>query len=333
MKYFVTGHLGYIGVHLVRQLKEAGHTVTGCDVDLFGGCEFDKFIRPDKELIQDFRKLTKKDLEGYDAVMHLAAISNDPMGDLNENITYDVNLHGTVNLAKLAKEAGVPMFLFSGSCSVYGKGEKLDLSEGDALNPVSAYAVSKVKSEIEIAKLADANFTPVYLRNATAYGYSPMLRIDLVVNNLLACAHAIGEIRIMSDGTPWRPLIHCSDIAKAFVYIAKADKKKVHNKAINIGGNKENFQVRDVGNYVQEFMPNAKITYTGEVGSDPRDYRVKFDLLNSLVPDFKLDYTLHAGVEELHKQYLAKKFAEADFKGDRYFRLRILKHKLNLLNA
>lgn len=333
MKYFVTGHLGYIGVHLVRQLKEHGHTVTGCDLDLFHGCEFDTLVRPDKELIQDFRKLTKKDLEGYDCVMHLAAISNDPMGDLNENITYDVNLHGTVNLAKLAKEAGVPMFLFSGSCSVYGKGEKLDLSEDDGLNPVSAYAVSKVKSEVEIGKLADANFTPVYLRNATAYGYSPMLRIDLVVNNLLACAHAIGEIRIMSDGTPWRPLIHCSDIAKAFVYMAKADKKKVHNKAINIGGNKENYQVRDVGNYVQEFMPNAKITYTGEVGSDPRDYRVKFDLLNTLVPDFKLDYTLHAGVEELHKHYLAKKFSEADFKGDKYFRLRILKHKLNLLNA
>ncbi|MDZ4845540.1 MAG: SDR family oxidoreductase [Chitinophagales bacterium] len=332
MKYFVTGHLGYIGVHLVRQLKEHGHTVTGCDLDLFAGCAFDTFVRPDKELLQDFRSLTRKDLEGYDCVMHLAALSNDPMGDLNEAITYSVNLEGTVNLAKLAKEADVPMFLFSGSCSVYGKGAKLDLAEEDALNPVSAYAISKVKSEERISPLADENFTPVYLRNATAYGYSPMLRIDLVVNNLLACAHAVGEIRIMSDGTPWRPLVHCSDIAKAFVYMAKADKKKVHNKAINIGGNKENFQVRDVANYVQEFMPQAKITYTGEVGVDPRDYRVKFDLLNQLVPEFKLDYTLHAGVEELHKHYLKKKFSLEDFKGDKYFRLRVLKHKLQLLN-
>lgn len=332
MKYFVTGHRGYIGVHLVKQLKEQGHQVTGCDLNIFEGCEFDSFVKPDKEIIKDFRKLTVDELKGYDAVMHLAALSNDPMGDLNEQITYDINLYGSINLAKLAKQAGVPKYLFSGSCSVYGKGEKLDLSEGDKLNPVSAYAVSKVKTEEEVSKLADKNFMPVYLRNATAYGYSPMLRIDLVVNNLLACAHARGDIRIMSDGSPWRPLIHCSDIAKAFIYIAKADEKKVFNRAINIGSNEENYQVRDIGNLIQEVMPKAKIVYTGEVGSDPRDYRVKFDLLNELVPDFKLDYTLKAGIAELHKYFIEKKFQLTDFTGDKYVRLRVLKNKLNLLS-
>lgn len=332
MKYFVTGHRGYIGVHLVRQLKEQGHTVTGCDLNIFSGCEFDDFVKPDKEIIRDFRKLTADELKGHDAVMHLAAISNDPMGDLNEQLTYDVNLHGSVNLAKLTKQAGVPKFLFSGSCSVYGKGEKLDLAEEDKLNPVSAYAVSKVKTEEEAGKLADGNFIPVYLRNATAYGYSPMLRIDLVVNNLLACAHARGDIRIMSDGTPWRPLIHCSDIAKAFVHIAAADEKKIFNKAINIGGNTENYQVRDIANFIKEIMPACNIVYTGEAGADPRDYRVKFDLLNELIPSFKLDYTLKAGIAELHEYYLKKKFQLNDFTGDKYVRLRVLKQKLNLLS-
>ncbi|MBX7201906.1 MAG: SDR family oxidoreductase [Bacteroidia bacterium] len=331
MKYFVTGHLGYIGVHLVRQLKEAGHQVTGCDLNLFDGCAFDNIVKPDKEILGDFRKLKADDLKGYDCVMHLAAISNDPMGDLNEQLTYDINLDGSVQLAKLAKQAGVPKFLFSGSCSVYGKGAKLDLAEGDALNPVSAYAVSKVRVEEELSKLADANFIPVYLRNATAYGYSPMLRIDLVVNNLLACAHARGDIRIMSDGSPWRPLVHCSDIAKAFVYIAKADEKKVANRAINIGGNAENYQVKEIGDMIQQLMPDCSIVYTGEAGADPRDYRVKFDLLTELVPEFSLDYTLKAGIEELHRHFLKQRFSLDDFNADKYVRLRVLKHKLNLL--
>ncbi|MFN4123403.1 MAG: NAD-dependent epimerase/dehydratase family protein [Flavobacteriales bacterium] len=333
MKVFVTGHLGYIGVHLVRQLKEQGHYVTGCDVDLFHGCAFDDFIRPDKEIIKDYRLLTKDELKGHDVIMHLAAISNDPMGDLNEQITYDVNLHGSINLAKLAKESGVSKFLFSGSCSVYGKGLKLDLEEGDPLNPITAYAISKVKTEEEVSKLADGNFMPVYLRNATAYGYSPMLRIDLVVNNLLASAHAFGEIRIMSDGSPWRPLVHCSDIAKAFIHIANADERLVHNKAINIGANSDNYQVRDIAAMIKEVMPDCSIVFTGEVGSDSRDYRVKFDLLNQLVPSFSCDYTLQSGIDELHEAYLKKNFGKDDFTGDKYVRMRILRNRLNMLES
>ncbi|MDH3582949.1 MAG: SDR family oxidoreductase, partial [Phycisphaerae bacterium] len=222
MKVFVTGHKGYIGVHLVQLLKEAGHTVTGCDLDLFEGTAWDPVVLPDRELIQDVRSLEVTDLAGHDVVMHLAAISNDPMGELNAELTYSVNRDASIRTARLAKQAGVGRYLFSGSCSVYGAGEKLDLEEGDPLAPLTAYAKSKIETEQQVSELADDGFTCAYLRNATAYGYSPMLRIDLVVNNLLASALSYGEIRIMSDGSPWRPLIHCRDIARAFCAFAEA---------------------------------------------------------------------------------------------------------------
>lgn len=333
MRIFVTGHKGYIGAHLVELLNSRGDYVTGCDLNLFEGCEFENLIKPDKELIKDVRDLTVDDLKGYDCVMHLAAISNDPMGDIDPELTYKVNREGSVNLAKLAKEAGIPRFLFSSSCSIYGKGEKLDLDENANFNPVSAYAVSKIESEKRIKELADENFSPAFLRNSTAYGYSPMLRIDLVVNNLLGCAVTRGDIRIMSDGSPWRPLIHCRDIARAFVAFADAPKDVIYNKSVNIGANSENYQVKDVGNLVKKFVPDAGIVYTGEVGADPRNYRVNFDLLYNLLPDFKLQYTLESGMKELHEKYVEAGFSQDDFDGDKYVRLRTLRHRLNLLNA
>src|SRR3984893_10652234 len=286
MKVFVTGHKGYIGVHLVDLLKQAGHTVTGCDLGLFDGCAWEKTVPADRELVKDVRNLTLRDLDGHDCIMHLAAISNDPMGEVNAGATYAINRDASIQIADLAKKAGVPRYLFAASCSVYGAGEKLDLDENDPLNPLTAYAKSKIETEQAVSSLADNNFTPAYLRNATAYGHSPMLRVDLVVNNLLACAVATGEIRIQSDGSPWRPLIHCRDIARAFLAFAKAPKPAIHNRAINVGANSENYQVRDVGNQVERLAPSAKIAYTGEGGSDPRNYRVKFDLLNRLLPDF-----------------------------------------------
>ena len=331
MKVFVTGHRGYIGSHLVDILKQEGHTVVGCDVGLFDGCEWEPLTPADVDLVKDVRKIEHVDLDGCDAVMHLAAISNDPMGALDSHLTFDVNRDASIRLARIAKEAGVPRYLFAGSCSVYGKGEKLDLDESDPLNPLTAYAQSKIETEQEVSKMADENFSPVYLRNATAYGHSPVLRIDLVVNNLLGSALSYGEIRIQSDGSPWRPLIHCRDIARAFVALASAPRDVVHDKAINIGANSENYQVKDVGDQVQRLVPEAKITYTGEVGADPRNYRVKFDYLYSLLPDFKLAYNLVSGMEELHRKMVEHGFSKKDFEGDQFVRLRTLKGRLDRL--
>jgi nucleoside-diphosphate-sugar epimerase len=331
MKVFVTGHKGYIGSHLVDVLKQEGHTVVGCDLGLFDGCAWEPVVRPDKELLKDTRKVEAADIQGCDAIMHLAALSNDPMGALDGSLTLDVNRDASVRLAKLAKQVGVPRYLFAGSCSVYGKGVKLDLDESDPLQPLTAYAQSKIETELEVSKLADEHFSPVFLRNSTAYGHSPMLRIDLVVNNLIGSALAYGEIRIQSDGSPWRPLIHCRDIARAFVAFAKAPRAAVHNKAVNVGANKENFQVRDVGNQVERLVPAAKITYTGEVGADPRNYRVKFDMLGRVLPDFKLQYDLASGMEELHRKMVEHKFSKADFEGEQFVRLRKLKNRMQLL--
>ena len=333
MRVLVTGHKGYIGVHLTDVLKAAGHHVTGCDLNLFDGCAWDKIVPADVDLKKDVRTLTPRDLEGHDAVMHLAALSNDPMGEINQQLTFDINRDASIRLAKIAKQAGVPRFLFAGSCSVYGQGKKPDLDETDPVNPLTAYAKSKIDTEVEVSKLADSNFTPIYLRNSTAYGYSPMLRIDLVVNNLLGSAMAYGQIRIMSDGSPWRPLIHCRDIARAFLAFAEAPKDKVHNKAVNTGGNSENYRVREVADQVNRLMPEAQITYTGEVGADPRNYRVNFDLLKQVLPNFKLQYTLASGMDELHKAMVDHKFSKEDFEGDQFVRLRTLKHRLNLIDA
>ena len=333
MKVFVTGHKGYIGAHLVDVLKQEGHSVTGCDLGLFDGCEWEPCVPPDRELRKDVRAVDARDLDGHDCVMHLAAISNDPMGDCDPQTTYSVNRDASVRLASLAKEIGVERFLFSGSCSVYGKGDRLDLNEEDPVRPLTVYAKSKIESESRIAELADDTFTPTFLRNATAFGFSPMLRIDLVVNNLLASAVAYGEIRIMSDGSPWRPLIHCRDIARAFLAFSQAPRKAIHKKIANVGANDANYRVRDVADEVGKLIPSAEIVYTGEIGADPRDYRVDFGLLSSLLPDFTLEYTLASGMEELHRKLLEHRFNASDFECDRFVRLRRLTKRMHLLRS
>jgi nucleoside-diphosphate-sugar epimerase len=331
MKVFVTGHRGYIGSHLVNLLKEAGHTVTGCDLGLFNKCAWETSALADRELQVDVRRITLTDLAGHDCVMHLAAISNDPMGEMDVAATFAINRDASIRIAELAKKAGVPRFLFAASCSVYGAGASLDLDESAPLNPLTAYAKSKIDTEQAVSRMADDTFTPVFLRNATAYGHSAMLRIDLVVNNLLACAVATGEIRIMSDGSPWRPLIHCRDIARAFIAFMEAPRERVHNKAINVGANDANYQVRNIADKVKDLIPTAKITYTGEVGADPRNYRVKFDLLNSVLPDFTLQYDLASGMDELYRKLIAHGFSKKDWESDQFVRLRTLKTRLDWL--
>jgi nucleoside-diphosphate-sugar epimerase len=331
VRVLVTGHRGFIGSKLVALLKQHGHTVTGCDLNLYEGCEWSPLTPPDRELLQDVRRLDEHDLKCHDCVMHLAAISNDPMGELDASLTRRVNAEASIALAKLAKKAGVPRFLFASSCSIYGRGEHLDLDENAALNPVSAYAESKIDAEAGIGALADNSFSPTFLRNATAYGDSPMLRIDLVANNLLACAIARGQIRIMSDGLPWRPLIHCHDIARAFLAFAEAPIEAISNRGVNVGANSENYQVKDIVEHVRDLVPTAKIVFTGEVGHDPRDYRVRFDLLGRLLPSFRLEYDLRRGLEELCGAFRGRGFGPADFDGDWFVRLRRLRDRLPLL--
>ena len=305
MRVLVTGHKGYIGVHLVDLLKQHGHTVTGVDLDLFAGCAWETCTAADRELIADVRALDPTVLEGHDAVCHLAAISNDPMGDLDEALTLSVNRDASIRLARLCKQAGVPRYLFSGSCSVYGKGATLDLDEGAELNPLTAYARSKIETEAAVRPLADDGFSPVYLRNATAYGHSPMLRIDLVVNNLLACAHALGEIRIMSDGSP----------------VAAADALPRHRgglRGVPGGASRGRAQRGREHRRQRRELPGARRGRPGEAAAAqgrhrlhrrgrrrPRDYRVNFDLLGRLLPEFRLSYTLESGMEELHQAYPA----------------------------
>lgn len=334
MKVLVTGHLGYIGAHLGHLLMSEGYEVTGVDLHLFQGCEWDPTPEVSRSLRMDYRLLKEEDLAGMDAIIHLAALSNDAMGQLDETLTYSVNAEGTINLAKRAKAAGVRRFIFSGSCAIYGKGTGQEtLDEGATVNPLTAYANSKVLAERALEALADHRFHPILLRNATAYGYSPALRIDLVANDLLASAMAYGEVRIHSDGLPWRPLVHCRDIARACAASLHVPMPDAGALSINVGSNKENYQVYEIANLVATLVDGATITYTGKTGPDPRDYRVDFSRLQRLFPDRTIKTTLSEGLKELAQAYRRHNFEPRDFEGSRFYRLRTLieKGRLNWL--
>ncbi|MCB1148541.1 MAG: SDR family oxidoreductase [Chlamydiia bacterium] len=332
-RFFVTGHQGYIGAELVRFLKERGDFVTGCDLGLFEGCAFDALVKPDRELNKDIRSLTPDDLQGHDVCIHLAAISNDPMGNLDRTITEEVNYEGSLHVANTAKSAGVQRFIFAGSCSVYGQGAHLDLDENAPFNPITAYASSKIAAERAILSMQAPDFCPVSMRNATAYGSSAMLRLDLVVNNLLAAAYTTGKVLVKSDGTPWRPLIHCRDIALASIAFAEADAAQVSGEAVNVGANCENYQVKEVAALVKKALPDSEIIYTGETGPDPRNYRVNFDKLGALLPHFSLSYTLERGIEELLSDFQRSAFTAAAFENGRFIRLNVLKNRLEMLSS
>lgn len=327
-KVIVTGHNGFIGPHLVRLLKEAGYYVKGIDTNYFDdSCKFSDYVSPDEELIRDVRKIEGSDLKGAYAICHLAGLSNDPMGALNENLTYDINHKSSVRIAKLAKEVGVEKFVFMASCSMYGIADgDVALDETAEFAPVTAYAISKVNTEKDVKPMGDENFSVTFLRNATAYGLSPKLRLDLVVNNLVGWAMTTGKIRIMSDGTPWRPLVHAEDIARATVAVVQAPKEQVNGKSFNVGQTSENFQIKDIAKIVSEVIPGCEVVITGEHGGDSRSYRVDFSKIKRELPNFKPKWKLKEAVEDIYKGYKEFGMDDEHFNGNYFIRLKQLEH-------
>jgi nucleoside-diphosphate-sugar epimerase len=322
MRVLLTGHNGYIGSVMGRLLREAGHNVVGLDTYLFDACTFGDNV-PDGEAVRmDIRDVQASDLQGFDAIVHLAALCNDPLGNLNPELTYDINHRASVRLAERAREADVPRFVFASSCSLYGvaAGEGM-LQEDAAFNPITPYGESKVRVEQDVARLATDYFSPTFMRNATAYGASPRLRADVVVNNLVGAAFGTGEILIQSDGTPWRPLVHVQDFSAAFIAALQAPRELVHNQAFNVGRTKENYRVSELAEIVAEVVPGCQIRYAEGGGPDPRSYRVDCSKLESTL-DYRPQWTVRRGVEELAAAYRQSGFDGADFNGSRYFRLR-----------
>lgn len=331
MNILVTGHTGYIGAVLVPMLLEAKHEVTGLDIDFFAGCDFNGGVTPVPSIHKDLRDVTIDDLKGFDAVIHLAALSNDPLSDLNPECTYEINHRASVRLAKLAKTAGVHRFLFSSSCSLYGLAARADfLAEDAPFNPVTPYGESKVLVEQDVSRLADDNFSPTYLRNSTAYGVSPRFRADLVVNNLVGFAYTTGEVLIASDGTPWRPLVHVEDICQAFLAILQAPRELVHNQAFNVGRTEENYQIREVAAMVEEIVPGSRVKYAESGGPDLRCYRVNCDKIAQTLPEFRPQWTVRRGIEQLYTAYKFHALTLPEFTGTRYIRI---KHLRSLLAA
>lgn len=322
MRVLVTGHNGYIGSVLAPFIQAAGHKVVGLDTYLFEGGTFGQDSAPINSMRMDLRDAEVDDFRGFDAIIHLAALSNDPLGDVNPRCTYDINHLGSVRLARLAKQAGVTRFIFASSCSLYGvAGDEL-LTETAAFNPITPYGVSKVLFERDVAQLADDDFSPTFLRNSTAYGVSARLRADVVVNNLVAIAFTTGEVLIQSDGTPWRPLVHIEDIARAFLAVLEAPRELVHNQAFNVGRTEENYRVRDLGALVEQVVPGSKVRYAEGGGPDPRCYRVDCGKIKRTLPKYQPQWNVRRGMEQLRDAFITNGLTRDELYSDRYFRIK-----------
>lgn len=329
MRLLVTGHHGYLGSIMVPMLHDAGYDVVGLDTYFYRGCDFGDHSAGDVARVDDIRDVEERALAGFDAVVHLAALSNDPTGDLNPRLTSEINLEATMRLARAAKEAGVARFVFASSCSMYGAGGEEAVDEDAPLRPLTPYAETKVRAEEALRELADGGFAPVFMRNATVFGVSPRLRLDVVLNNLVAWAHTTGRIRLLSDGSPWRPLVHVSDVARAAIALLEAPIEAVRNEAYNIGATGENHRIRDLAELVRERLPSCEVEFAHGASPDARSYRVDFRKFGSAFPTHALGITAARGIDELAEAYQRVGLTLEIFQGRRYIRLAQIKHLLD----